>query len=88
VGRRRCPQPFQRLVVGRDGRVSPCCADWEQKYIVGDITKRETLIDIWKGEKMQFMRDIQNHAELKKIDICKNCYVKESYIWMSKDERD
>jgi len=88
VGRRRCPQPFQRLVVGRDGRVSPCCADWEQKYIVGDITKRETLIDIWKGKKIQFMRDIQNHAELKKIDICKNCYVKESYIWMSKDERD
>jgi len=28
IGRRRCPQPFQRLVVGRDGRVSPCCADW------------------------------------------------------------
>jgi len=83
VGRRRCPQPFQRLVIGRDGRVSPCCADWDQQYIVGDVTKKESLIEIWKGKRMQFMRDIQNSVKLEKIDICKSCYVKESYVWKS-----
>jgi len=80
VGRRRCPQPFQRLVVGRDGRVSPCCADWNQEYIVGDISN-ESLADIWKNDKVATMRQIQNDIQLDKIDICKNCYVKESFIW-------
>ncbi len=80
VGRRRCPQPFQRLVVGRDGRVSPCCADWNQKYIVGD-TNKESLMEIWNGKKMNAMRKVQNEIDLDKIDICKNCYVKESFLW-------
>ncbi len=80
VGRRRCPQPFQRLVVGRDGRVSPCCADWNQEYIVGD-TNKESLMEIWNGKKMRVMRKVQNDIDLDKIDICKNCYVKESFLW-------
>ena len=80
IGRRRCPQPFQRLVIARDGRVSPCCADWNQEYIVGNIFEN-SLLEIWNGSKMQYMRNIQNKVELDKIKICKNCYVKESYIW-------
>lgn len=80
VGRRRCPQPFQRLVIARDGRVSPCCADWNQKYIVGDVFK-ESLSNIWSGSKITKMRKIQNEVKLDNIDICKNCYVKESFIW-------
>ena len=83
VGRRRCPQPFQRLIIGRDGRVSPCCADWNQEYIVGDVNK-ESLQSIWDGNKMKKIRDIQNKVELDKIDICKNCYVKESFVWEKK----
>ncbi len=82
IGRRRCPQPFQRLIIARDGRVSPCCADWNQKYIVGDVFK-ESLKDIWNGKRMNKMRTIQNNVELDKIDICKNCYVKESFIWQN-----
>jgi len=80
VGRRRCPQPFQRLTVGRDGNVSACCVDWFQDYIVGDA-KRERLIDIWKGEKISRMRSIQENCEHDKVDICRKCTVKESYIW-------
>lgn len=86
VGRRRCPQPFQRLVIGRDGRVSPCCADWNQKYIVGDVNE-DSLLTIWNGKRMTNMRKIQNDVELDKIDICKNCYVKESFIW-EKNEKN
>jgi len=82
VGRRRCPQPFQRLVIGRDGRVSPCCADWNQEVIIGD-TAQESLLDIWNGKNMQDMRDIQNKNEHYKVSICDTCYVKESYIWQT-----
>jgi len=80
IGRRRCPQPFQRLVIARDGRVSPCCADWNQEYIIGNVFE-SSLLELWNSPKMKYMRDIQNKVELDKINICKNCYVKESYIW-------
>lgn len=30
-----CEQPFQRLMIGYDGRVSPCCYDWGQEHVVG-----------------------------------------------------
>lgn len=80
VGRRRCPQPFQRLIVARDGRVSPCCADWDQNHVVGDVAK-QNLSDIWHGEKMTYMRNIQDNIEHDRINICRKCYVKESYLW-------
>ncbi len=80
VGRRRCTQPFQRLAIARDGRVSPCCADWNQEFVVGDANSMR-LIDIWNGEKMQYIRTIQNANEHYKIKICNKCCVKESYVW-------
>jgi len=83
IGRTRCPQPFQRMIIGRDGRVSPCCADWNQEYIIGD-TSKESLLDIWNEKKMAAIRKVQDKVELDKIDICKNCYVQESYLWKKK----
>ncbi|MCO4783740.1 MAG: SPASM domain-containing protein [Candidatus Cloacimonetes bacterium] len=85
IGRRRCPQPYQRLIVARDGRVSPCCADWDQKFVVGDATK-DSLKDIWKNKRMTAMRTVQEKDQHDKIDICKNCYVKESFIWEKIDD--
>ena len=58
IGRNRCPQPFQRLTVGRDGTVVPCCADWNEIFPVGDVNS-ERLIDIWRGYKMEAVRAIQ-----------------------------
>lgn len=83
VGRRRCPQPFQRLVIARDGRVSPCCADWDQKYIVGNVL-HESLLSIWNGDRMARMREVQDRVDLDKVSICAKCYVKESYMWKKK----
>lgn len=80
MGRRRCPQPFQRLVVGRDGRVSPCCADWNQQFIVGNV-EDFSLQQLWSGSRMKNMREIQKDLRHNEVDICKNCYVKESFVW-------
>lgn len=80
VGRRRCPQPFQRLTIGRDGRVSPCCSDWDQQYIVGNVNI-ENLSNIWNGQKMNNIRAVQNELKHDTVKICKDCYVKESYVW-------
>jgi radical SAM protein with 4Fe4S-binding SPASM domain len=83
IGRRKCPQPFQRLAVGRNGKVSPCCADWNQEYVVGDVRKNR-LEDIWENEKMAYIRNIQRHNMHDNIPICRECYVKESFLWTTK----
>ncbi|MFH1847088.1 MAG: radical SAM protein [Candidatus Omnitrophota bacterium] len=58
------------LVVLWDGRVVPCCADYDAKQVVGDVNK-ETLVNIWQGEKMQRLRRLHR----KKIfsDYCRYC---------------
>lgn len=85
VGRRRCPQPFQRLTIGRDGRVSPCCADWNQMYVIGDV-KESSLLEIWNSHIMSKMRDVQNSGALDTLDVCRGCYVKESFLWNKNEE--
>lgn len=35
VGRLPCEQPFQRMVISYDGRVSMCCYDWGSQHAIG-----------------------------------------------------
>lgn len=84
VGRRRCPQPWQRLIVSREGLVLGCCSDWHQNWVVGDA-RNESLQSIWKGKKMRKLRNRIAAKQMDEFEPCKSCYVKESYIWISKD---
>ena len=87
IGRKRCNQPWQRMIVARDGEVFPCCADWDRNYKIGD-SKKTSLKDIWKGKRMNDLREINRKKELDKHHLCKNCYVETSYEWrkMTKEE--
>jgi len=80
AGRRRCPQPFQRLTIARNGKVSPCCSDWDQKYVIGDA-KKEDLLTLWTNHAMKSMRKVQVQLKHDTVDICRTCCVKESYLW-------
>ncbi len=80
VGRKRCNQPWQRMIVARDGKVFPCCSDWERTYTIGDATK-VPLKDIWKGERMETLRDWNRSGRLDEFDPCKGCFVMTSYEW-------
>lgn len=80
VGRAQCPQPWQRMIVSRDGTVVPCCSDWHMQWKIGDATK-ESLSDIWKGRKMTALRTLHVKNQLDAIEPCKSCFVKESYVW-------
>jgi len=79
IGRICCPQPWQRMMISCEGKVLMCCSDWFEKYPLGDINKN-SLKKIWEGEKLKAVRKL-----LKKVkydfEPCKNCWVKESYIW-------
>ncbi len=54
VGRRHlnsfswCRRLMEQIYVLDDGRMVQCCADWEQRSIMGDLTA-DRLADIWYG---------------------------------------
>lgn len=67
-----CQQPFTRLSIIEDGRVSPCCIDYDQQLILGDVSK-ENLVDIWNSEKLKKIRETMLRGEFYKIPACATC---------------
>lgn len=67
-----CPEPFTKLAVNFDGRVSACCADWSMDTIVGDVNE-QSLAAIWNGEALREFRMM--HLEARRGDhvACRNC---------------
>lgn len=80
IGRRKCPQPWQRMVVSSDGQVVPCCLDWNKEWVIGDAT-REPLTAIWRGERMEAMRQVQRDGRLDEVKPCRGCAEAASYVW-------
>ena len=80
IGRQRCNQPWQRMIIARDGKVFPCCSDWDRTYEIGDANET-SLKEIWKGESMEKLRDINRAGKLDDFDPCRNCFVLSSYQW-------
>jgi len=70
-----CPQIYQRLVIGADGRCMMCANDEENKVVVGNVNT-QTIHEIWHGEKMQEVRAIHKRcAGAKEIAPCSECYL-------------
>lgn len=70
-----CPVLYQRLAIGSDGMVLFCSNDAYGEYILGDA-KKESLYEMWHGEKMQYVRSLhKKHIGYKEIEPCKKCYL-------------
>lgn len=69
-----CPQLYQRLVVGADGRVLLCSNDEDGQCIVGDANY-ESIYDIWHGDKLSAVRNLHKKGNFKKLEVCKKCYL-------------
>jgi molybdenum cofactor biosynthesis enzyme MoaA len=56
VGRHRltsfswCRRLMEQIYILYDGRMVQCCADWEQRSLMGDLTA-DSLADIWYGQR-------------------------------------
>lgn len=67
-----CPFPFYSFIINPEGEVTACCADWKRKLVWGDVSK-ESLSDIWKGEKVkQFWIDLLE-GNKNKYEMCAKC---------------
>ena len=81
-----CQFPWERLFVGSDGRVQPCSNSVERLYI-GDFRK-ETLAEIWKGEKMEKLRKAQLEKRSNEYLACSRCSYKVDVDFMGQFEKD
>lgn len=70
-----CPQQYQRLVIGADGLVMKCSNDEENREVIGDANK-ETVYELWHGEKMNAVRALHKEDQgFLKSEVCRRCYL-------------
>ncbi|MFH1332020.1 MAG: radical SAM protein, partial [archaeon] len=75
-----CFLPWRSMTVLWDGRVVPCCYDYDGKYITGDL-KKESLKDVWNSSRMVLLRRQNNLNDFTGNDLCGPC--NERYGWPS-----
>lgn len=70
-----CPVPFQRLVIGSDGRAFMCINDELGRECVGDAT-RQSIGEIWNGEPMRRVRQVHTRCQgTQTFAPCRECYL-------------
>jgi radical SAM protein with 4Fe4S-binding SPASM domain len=68
-----CPQLWEVLYVGHDGRVSACCRDYHGQLVVGDIAE-QSLRDIWHGPTLSDLRAKHLAGDLDSLpEACRAC---------------
>lgn len=67
-----CPHIFYTVCINSNGSVSLCFVDWNHKLILGDVNK-ESIVDIWNGDKINDYRIKHLQSLRKEIDVCSTC---------------
>lgn len=67
-----CPYVFYSFSINSDGSVSLCFLDWAHKLIIGDA-KKESVKDIWNGQKLLDYQKMFLEKKRKEHPVCKNC---------------
>lgn len=73
-----CGLLWQQFNIDWDGKVVICCNDWAHNVVLGDMNK-ESVSDVWFGEKLKAIREIHKKRQFDKIPFCAKCNKKT--IW-------
>jgi len=69
-----CPQLYQRIVVGSDGKVLMCSNDEDNDHVIGDAY-RQSIHEIWHSKELNAIRSTHNTPEgFKDMKACRQCY--------------
>jgi molybdenum cofactor biosynthesis enzyme MoaA len=66
-----CRRLMEQIYILYDGRMVQCCADWEQRSIMGDLTTHR-LADVWYGQRYTDYRRRFAEGDVKGM-ICACC---------------
>lgn len=69
-----CPQIYQRLAIGSDGKVILCATDEDGNYLLGDINS-QSVFEVWHGERINKVRELHSLGKFKEVDVCRKCYL-------------
>lgn len=72
VGDAVCRWPWQSVVVLWDGRVVPCCYDYDGKYVLGDL-RLKSLAEIFNDEPMKELRRLLRERRASEVSLCRTC---------------
>jgi radical SAM protein with 4Fe4S-binding SPASM domain len=67
-----CFSLWESFNINADGKVTACCMDWEQKLVLGDFS-RQTIAEIWKGDKLEEYRRLHVCNEIDRMPPCITC---------------
>ena len=78
TGRQLCQQPYQRIVVGFDGRAYACCSAWYEESYIGTYPD-QSISDLLNSYAMNRIRQLARSPDA--AEPCKSCQVGTSYTW-------
>lgn len=67
-----CILLWTTMFINWEGKVQLCCMDFDSTEVFGDVT-RESISDIWQGEKLNRYRKHHVHKNFEAVSLCKNC---------------
>lgn len=67
-----CSYLFTTMAIQSDGSVVACCVDWSRKTQYGNVNKN-TLQEIWNGERLKHLRMLHLKGLKSEIDSCRQC---------------
>ena len=73
-----CRDLYQRMFVYWDGKIGPCCGEWERAFLLGD-TRTDDLAEVWLNERYQSLRRFHEQGRYDRMAICRKC----SVPWLS-----
>lgn len=73
-----CDKPWTSVTVLWDGRVVPCCFDYDGLYVLGNL-QEQSLLEIWNGERIRSLRQAHRDGNLRGVRLCARCTDKEGY---------
>lgn len=76
-----CPSPWEGMHILTNGDVVTCCRDHKYEEVFGNAYK-DTILDIWNGEKYRNFRRLHLERRWNEINICSRCD-----SWMVKSTR-
>lgn len=67
-----CKNPWKEMIVNYNGSVAFCCMDFDSTVVIGNIME-QTIEEIWRGEKMEKLRQLHLEGRYNEIPICSRC---------------
>jgi len=70
----RCRAPYYELLVNANGRVSPCCSDSDEVFVIGDIAL-QSLRQMWDSQLLKAIRKVLDEGKTSLLSNCINCVI-------------